>query len=267
MVIRWLISRRVSKSRDSAQGVDVGRRLVQQEKLRLAADARAMSVRWRWPPERAAKRRRARLSKPTSATASWAARRSACPGQPNHPRSPGAQPPHEHDVHHGGGEVGIVLYALRHVAHAEPCGPRRPAKHPHFPSARLQKAENQLQHGRLAAAVGADDANRLPPGDRQAHVLQSRVLRCTAVGGLTQVAEFEVRLSRREKVEVSGNSLLSPLLGFRHALPRGRESDWRIFAAISSRFFSTSGASESIGAAAPSIASAIAPAARTSNCG
>lgn len=66
-------------------GIDIGRRLIQQQELRLAGKRRAIRTRCRWPPESAAKLRGASEAIPISSRDAIAAARSAAVYHPQNP--------------------------------------------------------------------------------------------------------------------------------------------------------------------------------------
>ena len=178
-----------------------------------------------------------------------AARRSAAamPAQPAaQPRPP--QPPHEHDVHHGGGELGIVL---RRAAACSPCGAGPPAAAGRTPAPRPRSGCNRPSISRsnvvlpppLGPTMQTDSRRR----DRRVHVLQHR--------------RGRRRRNDTSRTSITGCSCHGVLLSDGNAT---RE----FFAAIVVRFSHPRRAPASPSAAtAPPIAWAIASGGAESNCG
>ena len=85
-----------------------------------------------------------------------------------------AVPSHHRDVGDAYGEVPVHQLHLGHVAHqATPPVVRLP-EDPHLPSPRLQQAQDRLEQGRLAGAVGPDDAHDVALRDLERDVLEDR---------------------------------------------------------------------------------------------
>ena len=143
-----------------------------------------------------------------------------------------SQPSHKHNVQDGHREQWIVFRSLRHVADPQSGLLRRQPEDADFAPRGPKLPEEQPQEGRLAAAIGPNDADRLALANRQAHVLQHG----RGLVGEADVANLDHRIVHR------------------WTFPQ-RES--AIFPATSRRLATTSQARSSMGVTAPSIARAI----------
>ena len=136
-------------------------------------------------------------------------------------------------------QVGVELALLQHQADPLPPAPGRPAgvdtQHPHLAGGARAVALEDLDRGRLAGAVGAEEAEHLAGGDVEARRLARRPAgRRSCAGraprwrlahrGRTRCERGCCRLRRRSLVTVAGSRASHPpqFLDFRPTLALGR---------------------------------------------
>ena len=144
-----------------ARRVHARQRLVEQDHRASWSSARAISTRWRCPPDSAPKRARARSARPTRSSTARAASRSRARHPP--PRRRARVRAHEHDVERGDGEVEPRAVGLRHVGgrRVELDGPR--ARTGSSPSSARNSVVLPPPLGpSTAATVPASSANATP---------------------------------------------------------------------------------------------------------
>ena len=161
--------RRAAPSSRSALGASRPREgLVEQQHAgRPARSARAISTRWRWPPESSPNVASAAVGEADRASAASArrARRARAAATTGSAR----QRAHQRDVERADREVQPRALGLRRRWRTR--GPHARA----VPRSGAQLAEQRAEQRRLAAAVGAEHARRRGAGrDREAHVLEHR---------------------------------------------------------------------------------------------
>ena len=94
-------------------------------------------------------------------------------------QAPAGVAAHQYHISHRCRKVPIHLFMLRHIAHLFAGGHRRLPQDGHGTLQRLNQAQDGFHQGGFAGAVGADNADHIPPTDGESNPLQGQVAAIT----------------------------------------------------------------------------------------